>query len=116
MKIRVEGADYEFDDSTLLVEEARLIKKYTGMGLKSFTEASKDGDPDALVAIVYLAKRRAGEAIRWQDLDNLDLAKLEAIDETIRDASQPHEAPGADDAADPTWPTGETQNVESLST
>lgn len=83
MKFRVEGEDYEFDESTLTVAEARLIKKHTGMGLKSFAESSKDGDPDALVAIVFLAKRRANEAVRWQDLDNLDLAKLEAIDETV---------------------------------
>ena len=111
MKFRIEGEDYDFDDSTLTVKEARVIKKHTGMGLRSFAEASKDGDPDAIVAIVYLSKRRANEAVRWEDLDNLDLAKMETIDETVKQ-DEPEDA----DVPDPIWPSGETQSVESPST
>jgi hypothetical protein len=110
MKFRIEGDDYEFQEDTLTVAEARLIKKHTGMGLKSFVEGSKDGDPDSLAAVVFLAKRRAGEAVRWQDLDSLDLAKLEAIDETIA------EEPERVDAADPIWPSGQTPTDESPNT
>lgn len=110
MKFRIEGEDLEFEEDTLTVAEARLIKKHTGMGLKSFAEGSKDGDPDALVAIVFLAKRRAGQAVRWQDLDSLDLAKLEAISESV------DESPGTDVADPPIWPTGETPTDEPTST
>jgi hypothetical protein len=77
INFKLSGEPYEYDDSTLSVKEARVIKKNTGMGLVSWARGLADGDPDAMVALVWLAKTRAGEAIRWQDLDDLDLASIQ---------------------------------------
>ncbi len=73
IKFRIKTDSYEFDDEAMTIDEARLIKKHTGMGLKSWAMGLQDMDPDALVAMVYLSKVRAGEAVRWQDLDSLKL-------------------------------------------
>jgi len=83
IKFKLDGETYEYDDTSLSVKEARIIKKNAGMGLVSWARGLADGDPDALVAMVWLAKTRAGEAIRWQDLDDLDLASLELGDSDV---------------------------------
>ena len=73
MQIKVAGEVYDFDDTKLSVKEARTIKELTGLGISQWGEGIRDGDPDALVAMIYLAKKRSGEAVRWRDLDDLDL-------------------------------------------
>jgi len=78
MRIRIGGSDwYDFDGSKLLVKEARELQKLTGMGLQGFSDGIKEGNVDALVFMLYVAKRRAGEAARWADFDELDIASLE---------------------------------------
>ncbi len=94
IKFGLGDTTYEYDDGTMTVAEARFIKKYAGMGLRSWALALQDMDPDALVGLVFLAKRRAGEAVRWQDLDTLDIAAI----------SLSAEAEDGDDA-DPPAPT-----------
>lgn len=88
--------EYEFEDDKLLVKDARLIKKLTGMGLKSFSEGIKDGDPDALCAMVFLAKRKAGEAVQWKDLDELDLATIQSLDDENEEEEEGDKAASAD--------------------
>lgn len=75
----LDGIKYKYDDTTLTVKEARVIKKNTGFGLVTWAQALQIGDPDALVAMVWLAKTRNGEAVRWQDFDNFDLASLDIV-------------------------------------
>jgi hypothetical protein len=77
IRFKLNGVPYEYDDSTLTVKEARVIKKNAGFGLVTWAKGLSEGDPDALVALVWIAKTRAGEAIRWQDLDDLDLVSLD---------------------------------------
>lgn len=89
IKFGVGGTNYEYDDSTMTVAEARIIKKHTNMGLRSWAIGLQDMDPDALVGLVFIAKRRAGEAIRWQDLDDLDIAAIELVAEEAVDAAPP---------------------------
>lgn len=79
LRFVLEDIKYEYDDSTLTVKEARVIKKNTGFGLVTWAQGLQIGDPDALVAMVWLAKTRAGEAVRWQDFDNFDLATLDLL-------------------------------------
>lgn len=89
IKFTLEGESYDYDDSTMTVAEARIIKKHTGYGLRSWALNLQDMDADALVGLVFLAKRRAGEAIRWQDLDNLDIAKIGLVgDEAVEGAEE----------------------------
>lgn len=81
IKFGLGDSSYEYDDTSMTVAEARIIKKHAGMGLRSWALGLQDMDPDALVGLVFLAKRRAGEAVRWQDLDNLDIAAISLVAE-----------------------------------
>lgn len=94
MKFKLEGVEYEFDETKLLVREARELKHYTGMGLKSFGAGLQEGDADALVGMFYLAKRRAGEAVKWADFDELNLAALD-----MSEVQEPDAVPKVDEAA-----------------
>jgi hypothetical protein len=80
---------YEFDDETMTVDEAREIKKYAGFGLKSWALGLQDMDPDALVGLVYLAKIRAGEAVRWSDLGSLNIGDIGITGGGSGDAAPP---------------------------
>lgn len=105
------GTEYEYDDTTMTVAEARIIKKHTAMGLRSWALGLQDMDPDALVGLVFLAKRRAGEAVRWQDLDNLDIAAISLVaaeDDTDADPPAP--------ATTPSSTSGTTRKRSSTST
>ena len=96
INFKVGESEYAYDDASMTVAEARLIKKHSGFGLKSWAMGLQDMDPDALVGLVFLAKRRAGEAVRWQDLDNLDIAAIAlgtVEDDEEADADPPAPAP-----------------------
>lgn len=81
IKFELGGTAYEYDDTQMSVKEARLIKQHTGMGLRSWALGLQDMDVDALVAVVFLAKRRAGEAIRWQDLDTINVNDITIVND-----------------------------------
>lgn len=102
LKFTIEDRVYEYDETSMFVKEARLIKKHAGFGLIGMAQGLRDGDPDALVAMVFLAKRRAGEMIRWQDLDDLDLNKLSIIP---ADEDEDEDEAEDGDASDPSIPT-----------
>lgn len=74
-----EGREIEFDQDTMTVKEARLLKKITGMGLRQFGEGMRDGDIDALMGMVYLAMRRQGVVIPWRTLDDFNIGDLDVI-------------------------------------
>lgn len=65
----VDGTEYEFDQNKLALAEAIAIKKATGLTVVGFQSGLKEMDPEALQAMVWLAKRRAGMATRLQDVD-----------------------------------------------
>ncbi|MGV4984512.1 hypothetical protein ACVB8X_13910 [Streptomyces sp. NRAIS4] len=77
VKLTVEGESYEFDTDRLLVAEARELKTYAGFTPPKWYAAIGDDDPDALAFLIYLAKKRAGETLRFSDLDSLDYADFE---------------------------------------
>ena len=83
MRIRVgdHGEWYEFDPGKLLVREARLLEELTGMGLQDFSDGMKHGRVNALVFMLFLARRRAGEAVQWRDFDELNIAELRIEDD-----------------------------------
>lgn len=55
-----EDTTYEFDDDKMSLGEARWIKQATGLVGSSFFEAARKLDPDAILAILVMAMRRAG--------------------------------------------------------
>ena len=116
MKLIVQGKDYEFDENRLTVAEARIIKKYAGLGIAELSDGLEKGDPDAICAFIFLAKKRAGEACRWHDLDDLDLANdidFEGGEEQEDEdgeptAVSPKSEPQSDDGTTPTTGTSST--------
>ncbi|MEU0039105.1 hypothetical protein [Streptomyces sp. NPDC006333] len=111
IKLTVEGVVYEFDGDHLLLAEARELKTYTGMSVAKWSRGIDEGDVDAIQALIYLAKKRAGESLRYSDLEQIDYADIDL--EPLDDEDEAVEAePGASQqAADPTPPgdTGTTQ-------
>lgn len=100
MQIVVDGQTYEFDTATLKVGEMRALKKASGMKIRDFTEGLSDSDPDALTGLVWLAKRRAGEHIKFDDLD-FELSDFEVVSEDEPEPAADGEnaaVPPADDA------------------
>lgn len=65
----VDGTEYEFDQNKLALAESIAIKKAIGFTVRDFQEGLTTMDPEALQAMVWLAKRRAGVATRMQDID-----------------------------------------------
>lgn len=77
----IEGKTYEWDNGVLTVEEAMLLKDKTGMGLVQWNHGLAMRDGYAEAALIFFAKKRAGEAIRWQDLSGLNLATFAIHDD-----------------------------------
>ncbi|WP_435643876.1 hypothetical protein ACR9VJ_26475 [Streptomyces sp. H49] len=106
IKLTVQGTVYEFDGDHLLLAEAREIKTHAKMSVPKWMAGIDEGDPDALQALIYLAKKRAGESLRFSDLDTLDYADIDL--EPVDDETEEKEEQGAAQApVDPT-PSGDT--------
>jgi hypothetical protein len=89
IKFTVGDDTYEFDDEELTIDEARLLKKNAGFGMRSWAVALQDMDPDALVGLIYLAKLRAGEAVRWQDLYKVKFREIGLTGDGAADVDPP---------------------------
>lgn len=98
----VKGEWYEFDGNRLLVKEARQLEEHTGMGLREFGDGLQRGKVDAIIFMVYTAKRRAGEAVQWKQFDELNIADLEMEDESKPDAEGDAEGSEEGEADRPT--------------
>lgn len=55
-----EGKAYDFDDERMGLAEARYLKREFGLVGTEFFTACRKLDPDALIALLVLAMRRAG--------------------------------------------------------
>lgn len=75
MKITVEGKTYEHDPNRLLNSEAITVKRLTSMTIPEWQTGLDGDDPEAVKALVFLLKRRAGEDPDWNTLD-FDHAQL----------------------------------------
>lgn len=102
MKRLTVGADtYDFDDNSMLNTEAIQLKKVTGLGVREFGAGLNDFDPTAVTALVWLARNRAGDAVRYSDVVfDMATVKLEQLDEdgnlvtdSGTDAVDPTDAP-----------------------
>ncbi|MFB7595761.1 hypothetical protein [Streptomyces sp. NPDC056160] len=103
VKLTVEGTEYEYDGDRLLVAEARELKTYTGFTPPKWLAALDDQDPDALAFMIYLAKKRAGESLRFSDLDTLDYADFDM--EFLDADDEPDDAGEAGEGSAPADPT-----------
>lgn len=119
IKLTVEGVVYEFDGDHLLLAEARELKTFTGMSVPKWSRGIDEGDVDAIQALIYLAKKRAGETLRFSDLETIDFADidLEPMDDEQDETGQAEQG-AVHERVDPTPPgdTGMTQTAATTST
>lgn len=89
MVIEFEGQTYDFDfEKALDVNRARYIKRMLGFTVKGLRDAIQDLDPDALVAIYYLMKAEANQAVDVNKV-NFNIAKFgEAFDKAAEEAAE----------------------------
>lgn len=108
MRISFEGREYEWDPTVMTVDEAIFLEEKAGIGISEFNSAITLGRGKTLAVLVYLAKRRAGEAIRWQDMGPLNLATYSIV---------PDPAPESGEVRpDPTSPDGENPEPDTSAT
>ena len=94
MKISVDGTSYDFDQGRLMLSEARLIEKNTGMTIPRWQKALDEFNSDALAGLVLLLRRRAGETeLQFEDVE-FDVASLTIDDDAP--AAPPHPPEAAD--------------------
>lgn len=72
----VDGTSYDVDLDHITTKELRLLKEHAGLTVAALAAGYLQGDVDAIQGVVFLAKRRAGEAVRWRDLDDLDVMAI----------------------------------------
>lgn len=97
------------------LDEAALVKRQTGQTAGEVFENAARGDVEAIAACIYVAKKRADEKVRWEDLADLTLGECEFItdDEEQRSEYAPADkvdASSGEGGADPTSPTGTTRD------
>ncbi|MGH3693235.1 MAG: hypothetical protein ACRDRX_04415 [Pseudonocardiaceae bacterium] len=103
----IDGDEYRFDDDKLSVEEAIAVEDATGMGVRMFHIGITMSSAKALKCLVWLAKKRAGQAVRLDDVtfDCMDLLRDLRREEPAGDASDPtagqETTPGSDNGTTP---------------
>lgn len=109
IRVTVEGVAYDFDGDHVLLAEARELKTYTKLTLPRWNQGLDEMDPDAVQFLIFLAKKRAGESLRYSDLDTLDFADID-LELVEPEPDEPENAGEAAAATDPTPPpdTGTT--------
>lgn len=97
MRFTYQGTEYVYDDGRLDVEEARALKRHGDLTVSSFVVGMGTLDPDALTGMVFIGKRRAGEAVRWQDIgfDVFELANSMKPDEEPNEGQGEGKADGS---------------------
>ena len=136
MKLNIEGTEY---DLTAALERPTLfllreMKLKTGYGMKSLMEATESfegkseediiDDPDALgvmIALIWVAKRHAGENITFEQAGSFDLTQMEFIQDAAPEALEIPKDLTAFDQAAPSLPpavltTSKTSSIPSLPT
>ena len=100
MTFTVNGQHLVFDQNKLDLTEAIAVKAETGQTIRDFNLGMQSLDPHSLMAMVWLAKRRAGDKVRFQDI-SFDVV---AMINTIKNEDTPGDA--VDPTAAETTPTG----------
>lgn len=81
MKLSVDGQVYDFDQDTLMASEAWAVQEATGLNMKRWQKSLAEMDTPALIALVWLLRRRNGERdLAFADVD-FNLASLEVLDD-----------------------------------
>jgi hypothetical protein len=113
MRFTIEGREYDFAQK-MTVEEAMVFQDKANLGMSQIDEELNRGNPYAVTALIYLGKKRAGEAVRWQDLMGLDLLTFQRMGDKPADDEVIDAVP--ERRADPTLPDGTTPAGDTTTT
>jgi hypothetical protein len=70
LNFSLNGVDYAFDVEKFSLREAREVAELTGLTLPEYTSGLINmNNVEALAAMVYLARKRAGEECSYSDID-----------------------------------------------
>ena len=110
MRFAFAGEEYPWDGK-ITVREAISIQKNTGgLGVNQIDAELARGNPEAIAAWMLVVMQRAGKAVRWEDIQNLDVRSYRAIPDEVE---QRDETSGK--APDPT-PAGTTHGGDEAPT
>jgi len=86
MKFKVDEVEYVLDLSIFTTGEAIALKANTKLTLGDLINGLSNMDGVGIAGLVYLAKRRNNEAVRWADLNDLNImAVIESFDTSDED-------------------------------
>jgi hypothetical protein len=110
VKFGIGGREYEFDGD-LTVEDAIFLQEKTGLGVNQFFEALDQIKGLPVAAWMFLLKRRAGEAVRWDDMMKLNIRTYRIIPDEPAADSKPASSRTDGEAAGPTSRSGTTRKA-----
>lgn len=86
----LKGERYEFDEEHLPITDAMRIKEATGLTVRGFLTGLREYDPHAVVALVWLAKRRSGERVTFDDVvaTNFDMLQDLEMEKPVEDEDE----------------------------
>lgn len=115
MKYEIGDRQYEFDGEYTLGETMLLFDK-AHIGIAELPRELERGNPYVLVTLMYILKKRAGEAVRWQDMQDYSVTDFRVVvdDDESGDGDAGDDTEGND--ADPTEVSGTTPEIATAST
>jgi hypothetical protein len=92
-KLLIEGEEYPMPDlSDANLEQARIIKRYTGASLEEVADLHAS-DPDLIAALCHLAIHEREPALKFGEIEEqvgrIKLAKISSAEEVADEASPP---------------------------
>lgn len=115
-RFRIEDREYEWDGE-YTTEEALLFYDKANLGMAEVDGALQRWHPYAVVTFMCILKKRAGEAVRWQDLLHLKVSDFTPVlDEPTDDTGQAAGSEGSREASDPTEAGGTTPETDTTNT
>ena len=120
MKFEIGDREYEFDGEYTLAETMLFFDK-ASIGIAELSRELMRGNPYVIVTLMYILKKRAGEAVRWQDMQDYSISDFrQVLDDTVDTEGDGDGGAGDDDTAgngpDPTAEPGTTHETATAST
>jgi hypothetical protein len=69
LRLALDDQTYEIDLRTILNVEAIEIQKRTGYAYDEWLTKCDEGDPQAITAMVWLMRKRAGDILRYSEVE-----------------------------------------------
>lgn len=113
MKFQIQDRIYDFDGE-YTVAEAMLYFDKAKVGMSELYTELRRGNPYVAATFMFILKRRAGEAVRWEDMQALPANSVQPI---VDDADGPaEEDTSAGEPPDPTEASGTTPGPDTTTT